>query len=378
MTTTRPTTARRSKSTADPSSRCTPPTSPSLASKRVAGSITGLTSALDEQIDPVFFKASTDFGQPRPEYFDGSFPAELANVRSFHADGQDQQQLLLAVGQFRGSGDTANTGKQRRHTRVETEIYYGQPDPAIRDLTPPSIDSSRGYVDDKVVYFEVEASDVGGKVERVYVLYRDENKAGRWTGVDLALAGGVWRGGRAFIGERVEFAVQAVDSSGNVAMSDAKSLFFLTAPPTESGELQLSVTSPEKPSDSGWYSTDVVAKVTGGDGSKIQYSIDGDVFADYTSDGIAVTENGGHVVTAIDGTGIAVLYVAIDKLAPSAFFLGARWLGRWRSEGRRRVRRRRRLRREDHRCLHQQRRSGHEWLDRNETHVLISACRRSG
>ena len=130
--------------------------------------ITGLSSKDVGNFDPVFFKAATDFGQPRPEYLDGSFPAELASVRSYKAEGKDQQQLLLGVGQFRGSEleatpETEQPGVQRLHTRVETQVYYGASNPT--DITAPSIDQSRGFVDDGVAFFEVSASDVGGEVE---------------------------------------------------------------------------------------------------------------------------------------------------------------------------------------------------------------------
>ena len=200
--------------------------------------ITGLSSRDVGNFDPVFFKASTAFGQPRPEYLDGSFPAELASVRSYKADGKDQQQLLLGVGQFRGSDveatpDTPQPGVQRLHTRVETQIYYGPSNPT--DITAPSIDRSRGFVDDGVAFFEVSASDVGSDVKRVFILFRGTTGT-TWTGLDLTKGpDGVWRGGRGFTGDRIEFAVQAVDGSGNVAMSNSKSLFFLDADPVAAG-----------------------------------------------------------------------------------------------------------------------------------------------
>ena len=166
--------------------------------------ITGLSSKDVGNFDPVFFKAATDFGQPRPEYLDGSFPAELASVRSYKAEGKDQQQLLLGVGQFRGSEleatpETEQPGVQRLHTRVETQVYYGASNPT--DITAPSIDQSRGFVDDGVAFFEVSASDVGGEVKRVFILFRGTTGT-TWTGLDLTKGpDGVWRGGRGFTGD---------------------------------------------------------------------------------------------------------------------------------------------------------------------------------
>ena len=86
-----------------------------------------------------------------------------------------------------------------------------------------------------MAFFEVSASDVGGEVKRVFILFRGTTGT-TWTGLDLTKGpDGVWRGGRGFTGDRIEFAVQAVDSSGNVAMSNSKSLFFLDADPVPPG-----------------------------------------------------------------------------------------------------------------------------------------------
>ena len=136
--------------------------------------------------------------------------------------------------------ETPQPGVQRLHTRVETQIYYGPSNPT--DITAPSIDQSRGFVDDGVAFFEVSASDVGGNVERVFILFRGTTGT-TWTGLDLTKRpDGVWRGGRGFTGDTIEFAVQAVDSSGNVAMSNSKSLFFLDADPVPVTPLDLVAT----------------------------------------------------------------------------------------------------------------------------------------
>ncbi|MET0663089.1 MAG: hypothetical protein ABWZ42_08155, partial [Ilumatobacteraceae bacterium] len=273
--------------------------------------------------DPVFFKASTDFGQPRPEYFDGSFPAELASVRTYKADGTDRQQLLLGVGQFRGSElaatpDTPQPGVQRLHTRVETQVYYGASNPT--DITAPSIDQSRGFVDDGVAFFEVSASDVGGDVKRVFILFRGTTGT-TWTGLDLTKGpDGVWRGGRGFSGDRIEFAVQAVDNSGNVAMSNSKSLFFLDADPVAPAPLNL-VPTPVTPDGftNPWFTTDVDVTIEGATPTTT-YSVDGAASATYTGTPIRISGDGGHVITAFDSTTglVAELYVAIDSTPPKA------------------------------------------------------------
>ena len=286
--------------------------------------ITGLSSRDVGNFDPVFFKAATDFGQPRPEYLDGSFPAELASVRSYKAEGKDQQQLLLGVGQFRGSEleatpETEQPGVQRLHTRVETQIYYGPSSPT--DITAPSIEQSRGFVDDGVAFFEVSASDVGGEVKRVFILFR--GTAGTtWTGLDLTKGpDGVWRGGRGFTGGDIEFAVQAVDSSGNVAMSNSKSLFFLDADPVQPAPLVL-VPTPVTPGGftNPWFTTDVDVTITGATATTT-YSIDGAASENYIVGApIRVSGDGGHVITALDTATniVAELYVAIDSTAPAA------------------------------------------------------------
>ncbi len=285
--------------------------------------ITGLSSRDVLNFDPVFFKAATDFGQPRPEYLDGSFPAELASVRSSVIDGKNHQQLLLGVGQFRGSEleatpATPQPGVQRLHTRVETQVYYGSSSPT--DIAAPSIEQSRGFVDDGVAFFEVSASDVGGDVKRVFILFR--GTAGTtWTGLDLTKGpDGVWRGGRGFTGGEIEFAVQAVDSSGNVAMSNSKSLFFLDADPVQPAPLVL-VPTPVTPGGfaNPWFTTDVDVTITGAT-STTTYSVDGAASENYIIGApIRVSGDGGHVITALDTATnvVAELYVAIDSQAPA-------------------------------------------------------------
>ena len=112
--------------------------------------------------------------------------------------------------------------------------------------------------------------------------------------------------------------MQAVDSSGNVAMSNSKSLFFLDADPVLDS-FTLDPTPVTGVFADPWYTGDVAVTIVGATDDTI-YSVDGAASVQYTGEPITVTGNGGHVVTALDtGTGfVAELYVAIDSAAPIA------------------------------------------------------------
>ena len=189
------------------------------------------------------------------------------------------------------------------------------------DITAPSIDRSRGFVDDGVAFFEVSASDVGSDVKRVFILFRGTTGT-TWTGLDLAKGpDGVWRGGRGFTGDRIEFAVQAVDGSGNVAMSNSKSLFFLDADPVAAGTAR-------PRSDAG--GTRRVHQSVVHDRRRCHHHRrHADHHLQRRRSGVGVSTrarrsrvsgDGGHVITAFDpATGlVAELYVAIDSTPPSA------------------------------------------------------------
>ena len=154
--------------------------------------ITELTSEDIEvgEFNPFFFGASTDQDLPRGEFLDGSFPAELATVRSFRADRVEQQQLVLALGQFRADQGTATTpaqadlGTQRLHTQMTAQVYYTQP--GASDTSSPEISRVEAFIEpqgEDVVFFEVDADE---SATRVYILFRnDEVDSGAWTGLDL-------------------------------------------------------------------------------------------------------------------------------------------------------------------------------------------------
>lgn len=273
--------------------------------------------------DPVFFRPTIDQGanEPRAEYLDGSFPAEIAAVGlPYFDEGVAARQLLLAAGQYQGSPDVADLGTQRLHTYTEVEVYYG-PMGAL-DKDAPLITRSEGFVGNDVVFFEVDTADAAGSVGRVYVMFREEGAvSGAWTGVDLSAgADGTWRGGWPFSSQVAEFFVQAVDDSGNVAISDSKALNFNTAVPAAFGDVALSVASGTlDPGGSFWYVSDVSVTAAGPD--PIFVSLDGGPFQAYSGP-LALTSDGAHVIVASDnafgaGSSFAILYVAIDQVGPT-------------------------------------------------------------
>ncbi len=277
--------------------------------------ITDMTSVdVGGVFDPLFFWASPNFGGPRPEYFDGSFPAEMAAVRSFVQDGEQRQQVLIAAGQFRADDSLADSGVQRLHTRVEAEVYYSASD----DFTAPTIARSTGAFDSDAVRFEVDVDDTA---RRVYVLYRATGDS-EWSGLDLAPFGDVWTGVGPFApssGDKVEFIVQAVDDNGNVAMSNNKSQYFLETTPGEISALVLTASPETGQFNDPWYTGDVRVSATNGAGD-VEYRIDAGPYLSYPNGGVVIPadDTGVHVITAFDSEGdFAALVIRIDSAGPS-------------------------------------------------------------
>ncbi|MDW3213051.1 MAG: choice-of-anchor Q domain-containing protein [Ilumatobacteraceae bacterium] len=270
--------------------------------------------------DPVFFRASPNFGDPRPEYLDGSFPAEMSTVRRYQLGRERHEQILVAAGQYRASDDEPDSGTQRLHTRVVAEVYYSP----SNDFTPPAIATSSGRFDDDAIRFDIE---VDTTAERVYVLYRAAG-ANIWSGVDLVdLGDGTWTGVGPFeptdTETRVEYIVQAVDDAGNVAMSNSKSRYFLASSPGDVSNLVLTADGTQS---NGWYRGDVVVTASGG-GERVEYRVDAGPFAEYTmaltlsdsdtTSNAIIVDTGDHVVTAFDETGaFAALELRLDSFGP--------------------------------------------------------------
>ena len=154
------------------------------------------------------------------------------------------------------------------------------------------------------------------------MLYKTQGSNGAWKGVDLVPTpqpdGSIrWWGGGPTTATAVEFATQAVDQSGNVAVSNNKVENFLGSKLVSAGAPSITLTSGSAPVN-GWYHGPVTATVAGPAGSTIQFSLDGGAFSAYQAGGVQIGGDGVHHLLATDNLGdFAVVDVLIDTTAPS-------------------------------------------------------------
>jgi hypothetical protein len=158
---------------------------------------------------------------------DAAFPSTLPNVTSFAALSGQRQRLSLAVGQWFADADPANAtniGTQRRFTSVSARVLYRPA--ADTDFTPPAISRVSGTSAGSSVTFQVAATDASG-IRLVTVLYRD---GAAWRPLTLTGSGSSWTGSGPASQTVVEFLIQVVDASGNVAVSSNKASLFVVEP----------------------------------------------------------------------------------------------------------------------------------------------------
>lgn len=172
--------------------------------------------------DPLVSRVITDerYIDPEPGYGLGYwFPVAPGSVNRFLSiEGKSLDRLVLTPGQFK-LNSTGTSGTQRLYTGLEFEVYHAPFENT--DFTAPSIWNTWAWRggDGLTVNFEALVTDEGSDIERVVVLYRPFN--GRtWHLLDLAYdpVSQVAVGSTA-VGAPFEYLVQAVDTSGNVAMA---------------------------------------------------------------------------------------------------------------------------------------------------------------
>jgi hypothetical protein len=221
----------------------------------------------------------------------------------------------LLAGQFVSDVDSGTTrGVQRRYTRMDALVYYGSP--SDTDRTPPAIHRARAVTEPGLVGFRVDATDESDVV-RALVLFKDAS--GAWSAVDLTGDGeGRWSGtASADLGVDdqpvLEWFVQVVDATGNVAASTNKGGLFparalADALPGEEPGAPLPAPGPQAPSlqgalgQHGWFTGAVT--IGGPD--------------DQTATPSWVSEDGIHEVTVTRNGSSATYLVAVDATPPSA------------------------------------------------------------
>jgi len=343
--------------------------------------ITGLVTRDELVTDMAFARPVIDEGALEPEIETDSvvFPTRFANVASYRVPAdpgpfQDRQQLNIIAGQYTSNAGQ-DFGTQRIFTSVDVQVFY-QPTPGTalvqadvattssmndagseRDTTKSSavqtgsgVDDTRPELDninasvvqagtDFQADFTVDASDTVGVVTRVAVLYRQsfDGQNSTWVLEDLVKgSGSTWTGGAAVDGSglingEVDYLVQALDDSGNVANSTFKGSFYVARqtplpPPPDGGDngtfgidLQDGEGNPVTPGQ--WSTTDpVLITVTNrGPGVSYEYALDSPNFVPLGGGAITVTGDGVHFVTVreVGGSNSATFTVLIDTTSPS-------------------------------------------------------------
>jgi WD40 repeat protein len=252
--------------------------------------ITGLTSSDETNFDAAFSRVVDDLAAFSPELVgDVTYPTKLQSIATIATPTGTRQRLGLFTGQFRSDGtpDAFGIGTQRKFTGVAGDILYA---PATAtDFTPASFGPVEVTQAATTVGFAVDVEDnVGGAlgVKRVLALYRDASNA--WKRIELS-RGSRWSGAGTLQGTTVEWYIQAVDASGNVAVTANKSVGEDITPDEATGDIEAVVVGlPQQ--QGGWYKEDVDVEIRGAPG--IKYSLDGAQFTLGTS--LTVSGTGVH------------------------------------------------------------------------------------
>ena len=297
---------------------------------------TGLTSTDVDgtQFDPVLPRpVAAGIGSPDDELQAGdvAFPAALQAVRS--VNGKDTAAIIPALFESTGMVNGKTVGLERRFTSLDATVLYA---PAGNtDFTPPTILSSRGVTNTAgdAVTFVVDAPEA---VDATVLLKEEGSNVWRHLRLARTATPGstLFAGGTTVSGTKIEYFVQAVDASGNVAVMGNKGRLLLAEPmgskiglvlPTLTG-----IAAPSNPTldPNGWFRTATVAFVVTDPSVIVSARVDGGpeqpaTVIQFAGDGVAnpppgaVIGDGHHVVTytASDGsTGVIVL--RIDNAGP--------------------------------------------------------------
>ncbi|MEM9530018.1 MAG: choice-of-anchor Q domain-containing protein [Pseudomonadota bacterium] len=322
--------------------------------------ITGLVTRDEIVPDMAFARPVIDEGalEPEVETDEVVFPTSFTNVTSYRVPAdpgpfEERQQLNIIAGQYTSNAGE-DFGTQRIFESVDVQVFY-QPAPVVGLKTAaivkgPGMDDVRPELDNinaSVVEagsgfqaaFTVDATDMApGVVTRVAVLYRQsfDGVNSTWVLEDLVQSGSsnTWTGGGAvsnsgLVNGEVDYLVQALDNSGNVANSTFKGTFYVAEqtplPPNPGGgggefgvTLEDSSGQPVTPGQ--WSTADpvIVAVSNLTPGVDYEFALDSPTFVPLTGD-ITVSGDGVHFVTVreVGGANSATFNVLIDTTAPT-------------------------------------------------------------
>jgi predicted outer membrane repeat protein len=237
---------------------------------------------------------------------DGSFPSTLQRVTT---DGAGSQRLLVAAGQFQSDPEAAGSGRQRLFTAIDGELYEAGTN---SDGVGPQLLRVDATQRTDAVDFEVQADVTATRVVVVYQLGFN----GAWRSVDLSRGSdGIWKQTLSTTqGLTLEFFVQAVDSDGDVSITNNKVENFFSAEPAPSTGITIALS--EATGDNGFYGGPVTVTIESEADAAIEYFVDEIGPAPYAIP-FVVTGDGGRVVFARDATGAReFVYFEIDTTGP--------------------------------------------------------------
>ena len=241
--------------------------------------ITGLTSVDQTGFNAAFSRVVEDLSAFSPELVgDVIFPTKLQWIGTVATPIGTRQRLGLFTGQFRSDGipEAQGIGIQRRFTSLSGTVFYTPAN--VTDFSPPSFGPVTVSQVGGNVAFDVDITDNGGvtNVKRVLTLYKDAT--GLWKSIEMSQSSSRWTGAGPLVGTGVEWFIQAVDGSGNVAVTSNKSAGKSVSVEPPIGTIQA---QPSGPQTNGWFTDSVPVTISGAPG--ITYSLDGAPFTPGTS-----------------------------------------------------------------------------------------------
>jgi hypothetical protein len=177
---------------------------------------TVITRTLDAVIDQPVNEYAPATGEPAAPT--GRIPALPVTRQPAHHRADGSATLALTLGQYDGA-----TGVMHLFRTLEYDAYFSDAD----DTVGPTITAIAGYHDTatNAAHFKVEADDPSA-VERVYITYTLHD--GDWFGFDLGYDAAMhkWVGQPQRTIRGASYAVQAVDTAGNVTLAARKGGYF--------------------------------------------------------------------------------------------------------------------------------------------------------
>jgi len=237
--------------------------------------LTALSSTDETGFDAAFSRVVDDFSAFTPELVgDVSYPSKLQSIATLATPTGTRQRLVLFSGQFKSDGtpEAQGIGTQRRFTALAGNVFYTAP--GVTDFTPPTFGPVEVTQAGSNVGFAVDVTDdVGGAsgVKRVLALYRDAS--GVWKSIEMSHGSPRWSGAGPLSGSNVEWFIQAVDASGDVAVTSNKAFIQSVIPEEPTGNIHAEATGPQT---NDWFTDTVHVTISGAPG--ISYSLDGAPF----------------------------------------------------------------------------------------------------